>query len=67
MKDIRKNVKPMKKISFWGMMVSTGGGGEFNFISEYIRMLFMLDLSPTTELSKQYPIIKMNIAIYGNR
>ena len=42
-KDIKKNVKPIKKISFWGKMVSTGGGGEFNFISEYIRMLFMLD------------------------
>ena len=25
------------------MMVSTGGGGELDFISEYIRMLFMLD------------------------
>ena len=40
---IRKNVKPLKKVSFWGMMVSTGGGGEFDFISEYIRMIFMLD------------------------
>ncbi|QUW23167.1 hypothetical protein JSQ81_06280 [Sporosarcina sp. Marseille-Q4063] len=41
--DIKKNVKPIKKISFWGTMISTGGGGEFDFISEYIRMLFMLD------------------------
>ncbi len=42
-KDIKDNLKPIKKISFWGKMVSTGGGGEFDFVSEYIRMLFMLD------------------------
>ena len=40
---IGKNVKPLKQVSFWGMMVSTGKGGEFDFISEYIRILFMLD------------------------
>ena len=41
--EIKENVKPIKRISFWGNLVSPGEGSAFDLFFEYIRMLFMLD------------------------
>lgn len=41
--EIKENVKPIKRISFWGNLVLPGGGGDIDLFFEYIRMLFMLD------------------------
>lgn len=40
---IKENVKPIKRISFWGNLVSPGEGSAVDLFFEYIRMLFMLD------------------------
>ena len=40
---IKENVKPIKRIAFWGNLVSPGEGSAFDLLFEYIRMLFMLD------------------------
>ncbi|MCZ2260942.1 MutS-related protein [Sporosarcina sp. G11-34] len=41
--EIKENIKPIKRISFWGNLVSSGEGSAFDLFFEYIRMLFMLD------------------------
>ena len=41
--EIKENIKPIKRISFWGNLVSSGEGSTVDLFLEYIRMLFMLD------------------------
>ena len=49
----KKNVKPLKKISFFGKIVSFGGnGGEFDVLFEYFRIIFLLDLIAYNQIIK---------------
>ena len=49
----KKNIKPLKKISFFGKIVSFGGnGGEFDVLFEYFRILFLLDLIAYNQIIK---------------
>ena len=41
--EFKENLKPIKKVSFFGTFVSSGSGGEFDFVFEYIKILFMID------------------------
>lgn len=41
--QFKENVRPIKKVSVFGSLVSSGDGGELDIIFDYIRMLFMLD------------------------
>ena len=49
----KEKIKPLKKISFFGKIVSFGGnGGEFDVLFEYFRILFLLDLIAYNQIIK---------------
>lgn len=52
-KAFKKTIKPLKKISFFGKIVSFGGSGsEFDVLFEYFRILFLLDLIAYNQIIK---------------
>lgn len=51
--EFRKAIKPLKKVSFFGKIVSFGGtGGEFDVLFEYFRILFLVDLISYNQILK---------------
>lgn len=51
-KRFNDNSKPLKKISIFGSLVSSGEGGELDMVFDYIRMLFMIDFIAYNKILK---------------